>query len=325
MSFYGARDRFRLNSPSGYNIPRPKSLFFVNFVSRFLDPQFLQQTSYYVKTADRIQMTYNVQEANQYNKKRLIQTKVNYGTFNFTMYDVIAAYGLKLVESYNRFYYGDFENKDNNSWNYDVTTNNFEQVPNWGLKANQIPSNGFFFDRIEFYEFYDQTYNQINFINPKFTDVAFSPTDMLLMDGQEISISCKYEGMVIEAIAQPITVQLSNMFGVTLHSDFGLPAGALAIPGVQSLINYGTNVVTNILTGLGLGSFASGNLANALTQQTLSSLGPKLNTGVGKVIFSNINSTSNSLASVNSRVASGDIVRDISTGTTIPSITSLFI
>ena len=122
MPFYSAVPRFRLNSPSGYSIPKPKCLFYVNFVSRFIDPSFLSQTGFFVKNVDRIQTNYSLQELNQYNKKRVIQTKINYEPISFTMYDVADELGLKLIEAYNRFYFGDFQQKDNNSWNYDITT-----------------------------------------------------------------------------------------------------------------------------------------------------------------------------------------------------------
>lgn len=325
MAFLGAQTKFRLFNPSGYNIPKPRFLFYVNFVSRFLDPQFLQFTGFFIKTVDRIQMTYDVQELNQYNRKRLVQTKVNYGPLNFSMYDVVDNYALKLIEAYNRFYFGDFTDKNNNSWNYDLVTNNFEFTNNWGLKADQTSNDSYFFDRIEIYEIYDQTFTQINFINPKITSVDFQAGDVESSEGQTVSMSCKYEGIVVENVNAIMTPALADKFGIPFRSDFGLPTGAYRIPGVANLITSATGLLSNVLTSFGVGNFAAGNISNALVTEGISRLRPKVLTAFGSGTFDNIERTGEFLNNVQLRSGSGDIVRDVSTGAFSRKASNLFI
>src|SRR5690606_22531604 len=125
-------------------------------------------------------------------------------------------------------------------------------------------------------------------INPKFTNVAFSSLDHTANDPSTVSMSCKYEGLVIESINALVTPDLADKFGIGFKNDLGLPPGALRIPGVINLVNAGTNLLTNVFSSFGLGSFASQNIATALTQQGLAALAPKINSVFGQSTFDTI-------------------------------------
>ena len=303
MAFFGAQQRHRLFSPAGYNIPKPKFLFYVNFVCRHLDAQFLNLTNFVIKSMDRPTITYDVVELNQYNKKRLAQTKIHYGPLGFTFYDTIDGYAAKLIEAYNKFYYGDFSGKkNNNSWNYDITTNNYDDTISWGLKSDiAAPNASYFFDRIEFYEFYDQRYSQVNYINPKFVNVDFDRVDHESSEGNTVSISCEYEGIVVEHINDFITPQLADKFGVSFAADFGLPLGAYLIPGVANILSPGLDFLTNAFSNFGLGELIPRDLG-------INTLSRAVQTGNGSVIFDQI-----------SRNAIG------LTGRAVPNIRGIFI
>ena len=337
MSYFtGATSRFRLLSPSGYNIPKPKMMYFVNFVTNQLNTQTLKHLSFFCKRMDRLQMTYDVTTINQYNKKRLVQGKLEYGPLNFGLHDTVDGTAFKLIEAYNRFYFGDFTNKSESSWSYDVVGSGFEQAQGWGLKGNQTPNSGNFLSRIEVYEIYDQVYSQVDFINPKFTSVDMQPLDIADSAGNEINISSRYEGVVFKAISSPITAELANRFGLPLHNDAFLSLlGGLNIPGFdissgvglpgQSVFSSIANILNNTTNGgvvssgfNNVNSVLNGVIPTALGNSTLFQtingvLGSTIGASVPALLdIAPVNTLGGLFPEVQERLGLGDPVRDIS-------------
>lgn len=333
MFFTGASSRFRLFSPSGYNIPKPRFLYFCNIVTDKLQSRTLKELSFFVKRIDRLQMSYDVSEMNQYNKKRLIQNKLNFGPLNISLHDTVDGAAFKLVEAYNRFYFGDFTNKSNSSWSYDVVGSGFEQAQGWGLKGNQTPNNANFISRIEIYEIFDQVYSQMNFINPKFTNVDMQSHDQSSSDPSELNITAKYEGFVFEAIAKPITQELANKWGLPFHNElFSGLLGGFALAGmdlghtgglsnqsifsdVASILSGGTsaigNIVNTVLNGVIPTSFANSTAFNSINGILGSSIGGSMPDILDMFPTSNLGGI---FPDVQSRLDSGEPVRDISSG-----------
>ena len=326
-TFLGAQSRFRLFSPSGYNIPKPKMMYFVNFVTNQLNNTTLKHLSFFVKRMDRLQMSYDVQEMNQYNKKRLIQGKLQYGPLNFSLHDTIDGTAFKMVEAYNRFYFGDFTNKTDSSWNYDVIGSSFEQSAGWGLKGNRTPNSGNFFSRIEVYEMYDQVYSQIDFINPRFVGVDMQPLDIADSAGNEVNINAKYEGVIFKAIAQPITSELANRFGLPLHNDLPMSlSGGFNIPGFDMT---GDSFLSNIQSALNgeipspifnsVNSALNGIIPSSITDstlfQTLNGLfGDNIGGGVPSFLsIDPLNTTASSLPWLQNNINAGNSVTDVAT------------
>ena len=337
MTFFaGAVPRFRLFSPSGYNIPKPKNLFYVNFVTNYLSPNTVSSLNFFVKRMDRLQMTYGITTLNQYNKKRQIQDKITYGPLSFSFHDTTDGTAAKLIQAYNSFYYGDFSGKGNNSWNYDVVGNSFEPAKSWGLTGAVSPGANYFISRIELSEIFDQVYSQINFINPKFESVEMANVASNEATGNEINVSCKYEGVVFQAIAQPVTQALADMWGLPLHNDFlsGL-LGGLNIPGLdissgvglpgQSLLSSIANVVNNQTNGGTISptfntvnSILNGVQPSALSQNTSAQtingyLGSTIGGGMPTMsLFQPISAVGSVLPDVQNQVDQGQPSRDVS-------------
>lgn len=334
--FNGATSRFRLFSPQGYNIPKPKFMYYVNFVSSNIANT--NRLGFFVKRIDRLQMTYEIIELNQYNKKRLVQGKLQYGPLNFSFYDVADGSAVKLVEAYNRFYYGDFQGKNDTSWNYDIIGSNFEFAPNWGLSGQVSPNANNFIERIEIYEIYDQVYSQIDFINPKFTNVDMANLAIDDSNGNEINIQAKYEGVVFKAIAQPVTQAIASMAGLPYHNDiFSALLGGLNIPGLdissgvglpgQSLLSSIANVVNNKTNGgtvspafNAVNSVLNGVIPNSVSNtpgvNTINGyFGSTIGGGQPTMSFlSPLSSLSSILPGVQSQTSAGQSVRNVSQG-----------
>lgn len=326
--FNSAVSRHRLNSPSGYNIPKPKFLYFVNFVTYNVDPLTLTNFNFFVKRTDRLQMQYDVQEMNQYNKKRLIQTRIQYQPLSFTMHDTVDNTAMRVIEAYNRFYFGDFDEKTSYSWNYDIVGSNFENTPNWGYSGAFTPNEGYFFKRIEIYEIFDQVYTQVNFINPKFTSVDFQNLDQEASGGNEVNITIKYEGVKIEKSAERITPDLANKFGLPYSTGSGINNG-FSIPGTIDNSSFASiigNVFGNVLqttAGNSVIGEVLGNATNPIDQSLLNFGLNQLNSEIfgakpnsilsGRLNVENIVQTADIIPGVAERLNAGETVRDIST------------
>ena len=348
--FASAESKFGLGGGvTPFRIPKPKLSYYVNFISNYLDQDTLTKLSFFVKRMDRLQMTYDVTEVNQYNKKRLIQGKVNYGNLSFSFYDTVDGIGASMVETYNRIQYGDFSNKNNNSWNYDIIGSSFEPSSGllglgtsvlggsnaeWGLLANQSANAAYFFNRIEVYEIYGGVYSQLNFMNPKFVQVDMAGLAVDDSAGNEINIVTKYEGVGFAAIAEPITPALANMFGLPFHNDLSPTPPDISITtgfDLGSSTNGGVlSTVANFLNGSIGGSNSSilNSVNSILNGQTPAILGANtifqtVNGLFGSTLsgslpsalsFSPISSLGTILPNVASNISVGNAVRDISAG-----------
>lgn len=338
--FNGAVSRYKLFNPYGYNIPKQKFMYYVNFVpsnSELIDIRENQRLNFSVKRIDRLQMQYDVQELNQYNKHRLIQTRIQYQPLSFTLHDLVDETALRMIECYNRFYYGDFLNKNNNSWNYDITGGAFESTPNWGLNTNFTGNNGYFFSRIEIYEIYNQSYTQVNFINPKFTNIDFQNLDQEVSQGNEVNVTFKYEGVVIEKINEFVTPEISEKFGIPFVANNGNNITPFFNSGpintgsfLSTLGQLGANAFGNYILS-GSDAFNAQNLFNTIvTPQNLPGVGgligelsSEVNTLIfgaqpnslygGRINFDDLGNTGRLIPLVGDRLSDGDVVRDVST------------
>lgn len=294
---------------------------------------------------DRLQISYDVSEFNQYNKKRLVQGKLQYNPLTFSFHDTVDGTAAKMVQAYNNFYYGDFTNKNNQSWNYDITGSNFESAGAFGLQGNRSPNSSYFFSRIEVYEIYGLVYSQMSFINPKFTSVDMQPLVIDDSQGNEINIASKYEGAVFEAIAQPVTAEFAELFGLPFHNDiFSALLGGLNIPGfdISSGVGLpGQSIFSSLLNGaLGttggvdqafniVNSVLNGQLPTVVSDNTIFQtingvFGSFISGGLPSTnIIAPITSIGAILPDVSSRLGVGNPVRDV-TGAVFGDIGNLF-
>lgn len=213
-------------------IPAAKFLFFVRFVrplgtgfnsvtdkSKILGsgPDWAQGMGFTTKRIDRPSMGIQTQVMNQYNKKRVIQTKVEYEPISITFYDTYDQRVHRMFMEYFSYYYGDGD-KLPGSWTYDVTGRDF-LGGDWGFSPNKIanPNDGNFFSHIEIYTFGGGMYTRMDIINPKIT--KFNPSDLSYEEGvvtQEITMSLEYEGVVFhnEGVATRFNASLLELSGL---------------------------------------------------------------------------------------------------------------
>lgn len=145
------------------NSPRTKYLFHVFFninPSTGIDIP-IELYSYLVKNIELPKYQIDVKEQNQYNRKKLVQTKIKYQPITITFHDDNAGNIREFWRSYYNFYYGDGRYSENDyvlNKTYDATTRG-----KWGYDPEDSMD---FLTSIEIHSFHGGQDQKITLINP---------------------------------------------------------------------------------------------------------------------------------------------------------------
>lgn len=214
--------------------PKPKTFFHAEFIlnsgsNTLVDQDTMNRMKLMVRTIDRPQFNVETETLNQYNRPRVIHSKIKYQSVRVIYYDDVKNTALKVFNEYRKFYYGDFQNKDHvNSWTYDQVAGPFEALPsqqNWGLSNNNNldGENSYFFKNLILIEFYNDQYTVFNLIHPKITSFEMDPRDISEEAISETTITVEYEGVThqhplidndLELINAPMTPEIADRIGV---------------------------------------------------------------------------------------------------------------
>jgi hypothetical protein len=164
--------------------PKLGFLYFVSFNLKagvIKDKEWLEKYSknvgLLVKKIDLPKFTITTETLNQYNRKTVIQTKLNYGNINIDFHDDNSDITTNLWKNYYKYYFADSNYGDSTSGKlskgqlpiaftdtkYGTTDNNY------GLNNNQSSQ---FFDTIDIYVLHQHKFTQVTLINPIVTDWA---------------------------------------------------------------------------------------------------------------------------------------------------------
>lgn len=207
-------------------LPRAKFLFMVNFFrptspnANYMD--WATGISFIVKSITRPNISFKVETLNQYNKKRVVQTGLEYQPITVSFYDTYDQRVVKMFKEYVEHYYGDFAFGTRDSWNYDVTSAEYlQETDEFGFKVNGlIPNDEYFFENIEFYQFGGGTYNKFILIHPKLVSFDYDDEDYTdTTTPQMVNMTFAYEGIVMESENRPIPPDLVESYGLNL-GDF---------------------------------------------------------------------------------------------------------
>lgn len=117
--------------------------------------------------------------ANEYNRKRITYTKINFQDTNIVMHDVADGKGLRLAQKYYEYYFAD--GRDNVGFGYDTL---FIQDNN----------RRYIFDSIDIYQFQARKANLTKLVYPKMTNFTQDTADYAAVDGlMELSFTFKPE------------------------------------------------------------------------------------------------------------------------------------
>jgi hypothetical protein len=228
----------------GSSAPRKKSLFYVRFKRKGVASGWQNNLGFMVKSVDRPSVQPDVQEVNQYNKKRQITTGYKIQPMRMVLYDTADSLAMRMWAEYASWYFGDFAQVDAANWQYDATTAAFNQADNGaGFGFQPRPSTGnstddaldlnssYFFDIIEIYQVFGGQFTQFDLVNPKIT--AFDPDelDYSVTEPATITISFAYEALLYRNNGQPMSIStnadVSQAFNEQFDGDtFDVPGAA---------------------------------------------------------------------------------------------------
>lgn len=215
------------------SIPRYKFMFYAKFVpsSAALNMYYWLNylgnpdmgVSFKIKTIDKPKLELNTVELNQYNRKRFAYTRVEYQPLNIRLYDTVDNKPLDLWKQYFTYYFGDSRLKTALNIQNAPTDPTFDDSTGWGFRP--INTEIYFFDKIELYSLYGGKYTQVDYINPKITNVDWQQYDTSSSDPDELSMTLRYEALQYHDTAD-ITPELAAMFGFDVDSPVLEPKAA---------------------------------------------------------------------------------------------------
>lgn len=267
---------FRSN---GYELkPRFKFLYHVAFTINVVDiPQLrgalgvtdINNLSLVVKTADLPKYSIQAETLNQYNRKRVVQTKINYDPVNITFHDDGGDLVRNMWYNYYSYYYKDptqqYGNNNNTNgslgeqanrttgfgYNSRDIYNNDRVVNDWGFIGESITDAAQgkppFFRDIRIFGFdYNHQYAEYVLINPLITNWSHDQYDYSQGSGtMQHSMTIAYE--TVKYFTGAPNTQAPG-FGDPAHYDRTL--SPIARPGSNATI-LGQGGLVNVLGGIG--------------------------------------------------------------------------
>ena len=251
---------FGLGNPTFTQVPKSKFLFYTIFYKKSSVGTPLSNTSQnaagdistiinsfmnttpttqYIglvaKTVDRPKVKFTTELLNQYNKKRLIQTKHEFEPLSMKFHDTVDNRVFNMFQDYYKYYYGDAWNTDSVSWMNDVVAEQLRPTggslfggswgytpPSTSILGNAAQST-YYFDRIEIYQLFGGKYNLLTLVNPKI--VSFDPDELNYDDEKginEITLSIQYEGLIINNKNATIPDSLKEEMGVNFSDPYDI-------------------------------------------------------------------------------------------------------
>lgn len=228
------------------NVPRPKYLYYISFVSANTSTDTintadalvdLSPLSYLVESIDRPTVIMNTKTLNQYNKKRIIHTGREYRPINCTFHDTANNTFFDAFQKYFNFFYGDSLNTASTAWANDTVAAAYNAGSNgWGyvIPQNSTASTAQFLDRIQIYEFYGGAFRMYELINPRFAEVRFDKLGYAeTRDFSKVTVSIEYEGINFAGENQAV---LGN---TSLITEMGLSSASFYEPSKLAVNDVG--------------------------------------------------------------------------------------
>jgi len=197
-------------------IPKPKFLFFARFrISKTaLDAaaqlgdksafdNIKNDVIFQIKQIDKPKFNIQSETLNQYNKKRVVQTGIDYNPMTINFHDDVGDKVMRFWNDYFKYYYGDGGRESTLDWRNDMVTRDFvngQQNENgWGYRGNFAGGsvNMHLIESIELIQFYGQEFTSMQFVRPIITIFDHDNNDYAEgRVGTGIRISFDYEGVI---------------------------------------------------------------------------------------------------------------------------------
>jgi len=234
-----------------------------SFTDNLIDRATGQPKNFGLITKSAKLPSFNVQhdELNQYNRKRLVQTKMKYDPCDITLHDDHDNSSTKLWESYYNYYYtdgripqvrlgtatpvgGDPSYNTRNPYQGTINTTD------WGFAGGQTGDDGYkvpFFKQITVFGFSQQKFTAYTFINPIITNWSHDTYDYSSGDGTMTNtMTINYEsvaynyGVIKDGSGNPGSIAV----GFGQEESYDTILSHIALPGATRTIYDGLDFVT---------------------------------------------------------------------------------
>lgn len=233
---------FKLRDATLDGIPRHKFMFWTNWVRAAGEGgprnygRWEDGVSFLVKSVEKPRINFANETLSQYNKKRVVQTKIDYQPIRMSFYDTYDDRFLKMFLEYFKYYYADPNAQTGAAWTPDTVFSEFNIVdegrgvgfvpPYLDVASGQrVANTGNFFERLEIVQFGSNYFTEFWLINPKI--VSYDPDDY---DHTDINtpavtnISVAYESIVWSAVNEPLNERIAQRLQNPEHTS-GSPTG----------------------------------------------------------------------------------------------------
>jgi|SaaInlStandDraft_1057018.scaffolds.fasta_scaffold64909_2 hypothetical protein len=184
-----------------------RDLFGQPFFDEVNNDELRVRMSSLVRTADMPQVDFQTQTMNEYNKKKIINTGVEYQPVTIRVVDTASNAWLQIIMKYFAYHYMNPRNKgqqgdrDINSTNIGWGGADFIGAQygaggtydsnRYGYNPNANPN---FFERIDYVLYHGQKGVQYSLLNPVMTGFTHTPIDYASNDVAEFTMTFQYEG-----------------------------------------------------------------------------------------------------------------------------------
>ena len=209
-----------------------------NSILGFLGRIETKNISVLIKAADLPETQFETEVLNQYNRKRIINKRVNYQPIKIELHDDIANNVRNMWIAYNQHYNADSKYTFSSSWSIDDVYQNYSLNRRYGLdNGNSLP----FINKIEIFSLGNNEYSKMLLVNPVINSAAFDDHDYSeSAKTMSLRLTIDYENVIYST---GTTNQISN-FGEnnptlydqnysSLNSQSILPQAQLAPAGSQ--------------------------------------------------------------------------------------------
>jgi len=250
--------------------PRQSFAYFVNVIPNYgvlnLDINEHFKLSNLIKTFQFPTITYRNQVLNQYNRKRVSQTGLEYGNLAMTVHDDIHDNWMRFLNIYHNYHYMDGRGyKDElKGFKQDLDTTlpmadqNASNNGLWdpGSAGLDIHRDKYLIDRIDFYKYSGGKVSVTHFINPVLNSFSQSAIDYSSSELQELQLDFSFEKVLI---SPEFEVKMDDFEKERFAPIFD-PIGNLLFRQVGSLNNGIGGLVEDFIDGVtnGLNDFIKG-------------------------------------------------------------------
>ena len=155
--------------------------------------RFQKELGVLVKSADLPSFRASVENKQQYNRKKNVQTRVDYQDCRITFHDDNTGVTRALLEEYYRYYFVDANQSTNGAKNaYQSRDKYFAKVPNYGLNNNKTNP---FFKSITIYQLSRRNWVAYTLVNPLLSAWDHGGVDSSGTDFNENTMSVAYEAV----------------------------------------------------------------------------------------------------------------------------------